>query len=234
MAQENRFLQFWEESPERIFPDWSDDIDELIYEASKPDSRRVEVILDKKDGMEFLSLYDYQGNGLADDLGGSGTVALMSPETLIRRYRKQMKDGQPVFRFYRIACSVADVLGMRHPVITTAPNSRFSPDSWMFCDLDHWVIYLREGTLESADVYFELCFTLRMMWQMHRFGTDNVPDPNEEETLGSDEYSIDRVAFAAMMMEVLFEIVVDLEMLNEDIYDRVLIRKEELEEEYYG
>ena len=70
--EENRFVEMWNTSKERIFPDWSADIRELKSESASGEKFSVEVILDRMDGKEFFSLFDYEGENIADSLGTIG------------------------------------------------------------------------------------------------------------------------------------------------------------------
>lgn len=225
--EENRFVEMWNTAKERIFPDWTADIRELRSESASGEKFNVEVILDRMDGMEFLSLFDYEGESLADSLGGSGTIAVMSPQALIRRYEKQMKTSQPLFRFYRLAASASDLLGMRHPRITSAPDSRFDEDSRNgIVDAEEGTVIFRRSVRESAETYFSLFYMIRKMWQ---YRTEGRKLPAGTDT---DE---DAAAFAVLMMDVLFQIDYRLEDSVEDelVRQRIRRRASQLAEELY-
>lgn len=223
----NRFMELWGKGRERIFPDWTDDIRELKREAASGRKTNVEVILDRMDGKDFFSLFDYEGGNIAEDLGGSGRIAVMSPEALIRRYERQMRISQPVFRLYRIAASVSDVLGMEHPEITSVPDSYFSYESRNgLIDTKRKMVFFKKDTLESAVTYFSLFCMIRKMWQ-NKTSLKKIPagtDPAE-----------DMAAFAMLMMDVLFQIDYPLDVLTDDELTRERIRRRasELAEELY-
>ncbi|MBR5071527.1 MAG: hypothetical protein IKX27_06480, partial [Oscillospiraceae bacterium] len=67
--ESNRFEELWDSGKERIFPDWSSDIRELTGELERDEDLRVEVILDRMDGKDFFSLFDYEGEDIAQTLG---------------------------------------------------------------------------------------------------------------------------------------------------------------------
>ena len=228
--ESNRFEEFWNSGKEKIFPDWSSDIRELTSEVKKDGDLRVEVILDRMDGKDFFSLFDYEGEDIAQTLGVSGTVAVMSARSLIKRYRSQMKESQPLFRFYRTAASVAAVIGIKHPGITSAPDRVFdSASTDCISDPAGNRIMFRRGTIESADTYFSLFAAIRRLWQMDLAargeGNRIVPDPKT-----------DAAAFGALMMDVLFQIEYLPVKLAEDEISREKIRRRtvELAEELYG
>ena len=228
--ESNRFEELWDSGKERIFPDWSSDIRELTDELERDEDLRVEVILDRMDGKDFFSLFDYEGEDIAQTLGVSGTVAVMSARSLIKRYRSQMKESQPLFRFYRTAASVAAVIGMKHPGITSAPDRVFdSAGKDCIADPVRNRILFRKGTIESADTYFSLFAAIRRLWQMDRAlrgeGDRIAPDPQT-----------DAAAFGALMMDVLFQIEYPPVKLAEDEISREKIRRRtvELAEELYG
>lgn len=225
--EENRFVEMWNTSKERIFPDWSADIRELKSESASGEKFNVEVILDRMDGKEFFSLFDYEGENIADSLGGSGTVAVMSPQALIRRYEKQMKASQPLFRFYRLAASASDLLGMRHPEISSAPDSRFDHESRNgILEPEEGRMLFPKGTRESAETYFSLFYMVRKLWQYRTSGKKLPAGTDTDE---------DAAAFAVLMMDVLFQIDYSLDEAIEDelVRQRIRRRAAELAEELY-
>lgn len=228
--EDNRFEQMWSSGRERIFPDWSSDIRELISEARADENMRVEVILDRLDGKEFLSLFDYEGGNIAGDLGGSGTIAVMSPRSLVKRYRSQMRRSQPIFRVYRIAASVSEVIGLRHPDISSASDELFeNTKEDCIADPGRNRILFRKDTIESAEMYFGLFVMIRRLWQT------NMAYTSEGKAAVSDQKT-DALAFGVLMMDVLFQIEYPLDRISDDELSREKIRRRtiELAEELYG
>lgn len=228
--ESNRFEEMWNSRRERIFPDWNSDIRELINEAAKDGNLRVEVILDRMDEKEFLSIFDYEGGNIAEDLGGSGTVAVMSARSLIKRYRSQMRESQPLFRFYRTAASVATVIGLKHPNISSARDQEFDRvNEDCIADPVRNMILFRKDTLESVDTYYRLFVMIRRLWQM------NMISRGEGDAVVPDS-GTDAAAFGALMMDVLFQIEYPPEKLADDEISREKIRRRtvELAEELYG
>ena len=233
---DNDFERLFEEMPERIFPDWTDDIKELRHELKHDGDFSVEVVLDSKDGKRFFSLFDYQGNKISDTLASSGTVAVVSAKHLIDIYKRQMEEYQPVYRFYRIACSVADKLRVPHPEITSAPDSEFDDEENSFIMTDSNVIYFRKDTMESTEAYFELCELLRDLWQervLDGKSRDSVTGRKIAE-MSDEELGIDSCAFAALMMDVLFQIEIGFEDYPSDLRTVIKDRVAELAQELYG
>jgi len=231
-SETNRFVEFWNEEPRRIFPDYRDDIEELRFEAGKPEPRNAEVVMDRKDGITFLSLFDFEGGHIADTLGYSGSVAVMCPESLIAAYKRQNERSLPLFRFYRIAASVADKIGIPHPKITSAPAERFDDEEEAFAHPDG-TIYFRIGTIESADTYLTLFMLIRRIWQVRKYSAVRVLDPKQEDDEAYDSYTIDAYAFGILMLDVLFQIEPAYEMFPEDMREALKARTEALAEELY-
>ncbi|MBQ4000297.1 MAG: hypothetical protein II643_04810 [Oscillospiraceae bacterium] len=228
--ESNRFEEIWNSGRERIFPDWNSDIRELISESRSNGDLRVEVIMDRMDGREFFSLFDYEGGNIAEYLGGSGSVAVMSPRSLIRRYRSQMKRSQPIFRFYRIAANVSDVLRMKHPDIAAAPDTVFDEsEEKCIADPGKNRILFKKDAVESADTYFSLFVMLRRLWQTNRMSA-------QKGSQAGPDLKTDALAFAVLMMDVLFQIDYAPEQFADDELSREKVRRRtiELAEELYG
>ena len=225
--ENNRFEELWSSGNERIFPDWSSDIRELRQETRSGEKFNVEVILDRMDGKNFFSLFDYEGGHIADSLGGSGTVAVMNPENLIKRYEEQMRVSQPVFRFYRIAASVAGVIGLDHPDIASAPDSVFrNAGEDCIADPGRNRILFRKDARESAETYFSLFVMIRRLWQTRKAA---------EVAAEVKDLKIDALAFGVLMMDVLFQIEYPADMIAGDEITRGKVRRRtiELAEELY-
>ena len=230
------FERLWAEYVTRVFPNWLRDIKELSAETAREGDFSVEVIYDEMDGMRFFSLFDYPGNQIADDMGGSGKVAVMSAEKLMSIYRRQMAEHQPAFLFYRTAASVCTKLKMPHVRISSARPERFGADREAFADGDTNTIYLRGDAIYSRETFFLLCVLIRSLWQLRKGKTDTVLDADPKRFFGRegwDDNAVDAYAFGVLMMDVLFQIGMKFGACPAEVNDRIMTRYRELAEELY-
>ena len=230
------FERLWAEYVTRVFPSWLRDIKELTAETEREGDFSVEVLYDSMDGMKFFSLFDYQGNGIAEDLGGSGSVAVISAKKLIEIYRRQMAEHQPAFLFYRTAASVCDKLKMPHVKISSARPERFGADRDAFADGKTGTIFFRGDAVYCRETFFLLCVLIRSLWQMRKGLTDTVLDADPSRFFGKDRWddcAVDAYAFGVLMMDVLFQIEMEFGVCPSEIRDRIMARYYELAEELY-
>ncbi|MBR5045187.1 MAG: hypothetical protein IKX72_00930 [Oscillospiraceae bacterium] len=229
------FERLWAEYVTRVFPSWLQDIRELNAETEREGDFSVEVLFDSMDGIRFFSLFDYQGNGMAEGLEGGG-IAVISAKRLMDIYRRQMVEHQPSFLFYRTAASVCDKLKMPHVKISSARPERFGAEREAFADGKTGTVFFRGDAVFSRETFFLLCVLIRSLWQLREGLADSVLDTDPSRFFGKDGWddcAVDAYAFGVLMMDVLFQIGMEFGTCPAEVRDRIMARYYELADELY-